>query len=152
MLIKTLLTASLITFNTYYPITIKKNNLKLGKNLVLYNKCLFFNNSCSLPIRDIYPTLYKYDKIYTDDINVSVSNGIQKLLKLNNTTNYKVNCGISNNSVNIELYSQHFRDVNVILTPISDNLSRIFIFYNLPYYKKTLAYYNLRFIVNKIRY
>jgi hypothetical protein len=151
MLLKTLLTASLITFNTYYPITLRKNNLSLGKNIVSYDKCLFYNNSCSLPIREVYPNLYKYDKVLSDDINVSVAYAIEKLKSLNTTTNYKVK-SISNNSVNIELYSQHFNDIQIILTPIQESFSRVFIFYNLPNYKKTLAIYNLRFIVNKIKY
>ena len=151
MLLKTLLTASLITFNTYYPIRKKKNNLGLSKNIVLYNKCLFFNNSCDIPIKDVYPNLYKYDKIYKNDINVSVSYAIEKLKSLNITTNYKINI-VTHNSVNIELYSQHFNDIQIILTPITNSLSRIFIFYNLPNYKKTLAFYHLMFIINKIKY
>jgi hypothetical protein len=158
MLLKTLLTASLITFNTYYPITLKKNSpsgysasLKLNKNIVSYDKCLFYNNSCCLPIKTVYPNLHKYDKVYSDDINVSVAYAIQKLKNLNITTNYKVN-NVTENSVNIELYSQHFTDIQIILTPVQESFSRIFIFYTLPNYKKTLAFYNLRFIVNNIRY
>jgi hypothetical protein len=151
MLIKTLLTASLITFNTYYPISIKKNNLRSSKNIVLYNNCLFYNNSCILPIKEVYPNLYKYDKIHVDDINVSVSYAVEKLKSLNITTNYKVK-SVNYNSVNIELYSQYFNDIQIILTPIETSFSRIFIFYNLPNYKKSLAFYNLRFIINKIKY
>ena len=52
----------------------------------------------------------------------------------------------------IDLNSDHLSDIILILTPLHSVLSRVFIFNNLPNYKKTLLYYNIRFIINKIKY
>ena len=60
MLIKTLITASILSANTFYPLSRlgnSKSNLSLRKNVVLYDRCLFYNNSCILQINEVYPDL-----------------------------------------------------------------------------------------------
>jgi hypothetical protein len=154
MLIKTLITASILSVNTFYPLTRvgnPKSNLSFRRNVVLYDRCLFYNNSCVLPINEIYPDLHTYNNLFIDDINMSVDNAMNKLLYLNNSTNYKVT-KIHSNTVSINLNSNYLRDIILILTPLHSALSRVFIFNNLPNYKKTLLYYNIRFIINKIKY
>jgi len=152
MLIRTLLTATLLTGNTYYPLK-RINDLKssFSSNLVLYDRCLFYNNSCVYPIEEVYPDLKKYNNIFVDEINICINDSIKKLLNLNNTTNYKVSL-LHSNTVCINLNSDYLKDIIVILTPLKHDLTRVFIFNNLPNYKKTLLYYNIRFIINKIRY
>jgi hypothetical protein len=152
MLIRTLLTATLLTGNTYYPLK-KITHLKpsFSNNLILYDRCLFYNNSCVHPIEEVYPDLHKYNNIFVDEINIGINDSIKKLLNLNNTTNYKVSL-LHSNTVRINLNSDYLKDVKVILTPLKHDLTRVFIFNNLPNYKKTLLYYNIRFIINKIRY
>ena len=66
MLIKTLITASILSANTFYPLTRignPKSNLSFRKNVVLYDRCLFYNNSCVLPINEIYPDLQRYNNL-----------------------------------------------------------------------------------------
>jgi len=168
MLIRSLISASLLYSNTYYPlnkitnIDIKSNlityhplkkitNIDIKSNLITYDRCLFFNNSCSYPIKDVYPDLSKFNNLFIDDINIGLDTAMNKLIQLNNTTNYKVS-KIHSNTVIINLNSDSLKDIQLILTPLNTNLSRVFIFNNLPNYKKTLLYYNLRFILNKIIY
>jgi|TARA_B100000497_G_scaffold75028_1_gene84003 hypothetical protein len=171
MLIRSLISASLLYSNTYYPlkkitnIDIKTNlieydrcyslnkiiNIDIKSNLITYDRCLFINNSCSYPIKDIYPDLSKFNNLFIDDINIGLDVAINKLIQLNNTTNYKVS-KIHSNTVDINLNSDSLKDIKLILTPLNSNLCRVFIFNNLPNYKKTLLYYNLRFIINKIIY
>lgn len=149
-----LLTTALLTLNTYYPLEVFKSPLKTIKtseNIVLYNKCLFYNNSCTLPINTIYPDLNTYNNVYCDDFNISVDIIISKLKNLENTTNYKIT-KINCNSFKVNLNSDYFKEIQIIFTPIQDNLTRIFIFNSAPNYKKTLLYYNLKFIINKIVY
>ena len=154
MLIKTLITASLLSANTFYPLTRignPKSNLSFRKNVVLYDRCLFYNNSCILPINEVYPDLQRYNNLFIDDINMGLDNAMNKLLYLNNSTNYKVT-KLHSNTVSINLNSDSLSDITVILTPLHSALSRVFIFNNLPNYKKTLLYYNIRFIINKLKY
>ena len=154
MLIKTLITASLLSANTFYPLTrigSSKNNLSFRRNVVLYDRCLFYNNSCVLPINEVYPDLQRYNNLFIDYINMSLDNAMDKLLYLNNSTNYKVT-KLHSNTVSINLNSDSLSDITVILTPLHCALSRVFIFNNLPNYKKTLLYYNIRFIINKLKY
>ena len=134
MLVKTLLTASILSVNTFYPLAKignPKSNLSFRRNVVLYDRCLFYNNSCPLPISEIYPDLHKYNNLFIDDVNMSVDNAIHKLLYLNNSTNYKVK-KIHSNTVSIDLNSDHLSDIILILTPLHSVLSRVFIFNNLP--------------------
>ena len=168
MLIRSLISISLLYSNTYYPlkkitnISIKSNlntyyplkkfiNIDIKSNLITYDRCLFFNNSCNYPIKDVYPNLSKFNNLFIDDINVGLDTAMNKLIQLNNTTNYNVS-KINTNNVIINLNSDSLKDIQLILTPLNTNLSRVFIFNNLPNYKKTLLYYNLRFIINKIIY
>ena len=154
MLIKTLITASILSVNTFYPLTKignPKSNLSFRRNVVLYDRCLFYNNSCVLPINEIYPDLHKYNNLFIDDINMGLDNAMDKLLNLNNSTNYKV-IKLHNNTVSVNLNSNSLSDIIIILTPLHTALSRVFIFNNLPNYKKTLLYYNIKFIINKLKY
>tara|TARA_Y100000389_G_scaffold88460_1_gene84893 strand:- start:493 stop:957 length:465 start_codon:yes stop_codon:yes gene_type:complete len=154
MLITTLITASILSANTFYPLTRignPKSNLSFRKNVVLYDRCLFYNNSCVLPINEIYPDLQRYNNLFIDDINMGLNNAIDKLLHLNNVTNYKVK-KIHSNTVTVNLNSDYLSDITIILTPLHCALSRVFIFNNLPNYKKTLLYYNIKFIINKLKY
>lgn len=154
MLIKTLITASILSVNTFYPLTRignPKSNLSFKRNVVLYDRCLFYNNSCVLPINEIYPDLHKYNNLFIDDINMGLDNAMDKLLNLNNSTNYKV-IKLHNNTVSVNLNSNSLSDITIILTPLHTVLSRVFIFNNLPNYKKTLLYYNIKFIINKLKY
>lgn len=154
MLIKTLITASILSVNTFYPLTKignPKSNLSFKRNVVLYDRCLFYNNSCVLPINEIYPDLHKYNNLFIDDINMGLDNAMDKLLNLNNSTNYKV-IKLHNNTVSVNLNSNSLSDITIILTPLHTVLSRVFIFNNLPNYKKTLLYYNIKFIINKLKY
>ena len=67
MLVKTLLTASILSVNTFYPLAKignPKSNLSFKRNVVLYDRCLFYNNSCVLPINEIYPDLHKYNNLF----------------------------------------------------------------------------------------
>ncbi|MDB4346992.1 hypothetical protein OAA30_00415 [bacterium] len=150
MLIRSLISASLLYSNTYYPLR-KITNIDIKSNLITYDRCLFFNNSCSYPIKDVYPDLSKFNNLFIDDINIGLDTAMSKLIQLNNTTNYKVS-KIHLNTVNINLNSDSLKDIQLILTPLNSSLCRVFIFNNLPNYKKTLLYYNLRFIINKIIY
>lgn len=154
MLIKTLITASILSANTFYPLArigSSKSNLSLRKNVVLYDRCLFYNNSCVLPINEIYPDLQKYNNLFIDDVNMGLDNAMNKLMYLNNATNYKVT-KLHSNTVSVNLNSDSLSDITIILTPLHTALTRVFIFNNLPNYKKTLLYYNIRFIINKLRY
>ena len=154
MLIKTLITASILSANTFYPLArigSSKSNLSLRKNVVLYDRCLFYNNSCVLPINEVYPDLQRYNNLFIDDINMGLDNAMNKLMYLNNATNYKVT-KLHNNTVSVNLNSNSLSDITIILTPLHSALTRVFIYNNLPNYKKTLLYYNIRFIINKLRY
>ena len=154
MLIKTLITASILSANTFYPLArigSSKSNLSLRKNVVLYDRCLFYNNSCVLPINEIYPDLQKYNNLFIDDVNMGLDNAMNKLMYLNNATNYKVT-KLHSNTVSVNLNSDSLSDITIILTPLHTALTRVFIFNNLPNYKKTLLYYNIRFIINKLKY
>ena len=149
-----LLATILLTLNTYYPLEVFKsplNTVKMSNNIVLYNKCLFYNNSCGLPITKIYPDLHTYNNVYCDDFNCNIDMVISKLKNLENSTNYKV-FKINYNHFIVNLNSDYFKEIQVIFTPIKTNITRIFIFNSAPNYKKTLLYYNLKFIINKIVY
>lgn len=149
-----LLTCSLLS-NTYYPIKLftDKTNLNIFKNqnLILYNKCIFYNNNCNKPIHKVYPGLTKYKNTFNDDFDNNLNSMFNKLVNLNSTTNYKIDV-LNNNTLKVKLNSEIFDDITVIGTPIHENKCRIFLFCNVPNYKKTLLYYNLRFILNKISY
>ena len=82
---------------------------------------------------------------------MGLDNAMDKLLNLNNSTNYKV-IKLHNNTVSVNLNSNSLSDIIIILTPLHTALSRVFIFNNLPNYKKTLLYYNIKFIINKLKY
>ena len=154
MLIKTLITASILSANTFYPFSRlgnSKSNLSLRKNVVLYDRCLFYNNSCILPINEVYPDLQRYNNLFIDDVNMGLDNAMNKLMYLNNATNYKVT-KLHSNTVSVNLNSDSLSDITIILTPLHTALTRVFIFNNLPNYKKTLLYYNIRFIINKLKY
>ena len=149
-----LLATTLLTLNTYYPLEVFKSPLKtvkMSNNIVLYNKCLFYNNSCSLPINQIYQDIHKHNNVYCDDFDININTVISKLKNLENTTNYKIT-EINYNHYKVNLNSDYFKELQVIFTPIKDNVTRIFIFNSAPNYKKTLLYYNLKFMLNRIVY
>ena len=148
------LATTLLTLHTYYPLEVFKSPLKTVKtseNIVLYNKCLFYNNNCTLPINKIYPDLHTYNNVYCDDFDINIDVITSKLKNLENSTNYKIT-EINYNYFKVNLNSDYFKEIEVIFTPIKDNITRIFIFNSAPNYKKTLLYYNLKFIINKIVY
>ena len=153
-MINQFLATTLLALNTYYPLEVFKSPLatsETSENIVLYNKCLFYNNSCKLPINKIYPDLHTYNNVYCDDFDCNIDTVISKLKNLENSTNYKV-IKINYNHFTVNLNSNYFKEIQVIFTPIKPNITRIFIFNSAPNYKKTLLYYNLKFIINKIVY
>jgi len=144
MLVNTIVYLNLLALNTYYPINKINNssNIVLGNKIIQYNKCIFYNNSCTYPINDIYNNLNKYNNIYEDDFDIPLSNVIAKIQELD------YNSISSENKMVID--ANKLGEIFLIGTPISKNRCRLFIFNNIPEYKKTTLYIKLKLMVNKI--
>jgi len=144
MLINSIIYFNVLTLNTYYPIN-KVNNfskLILGNKIIEYNNCVFYNNKCGYKITDIYQILNKYNNIFEDEFNMSLSKAIEKIGEL------EYHSIISENKIMIDI--KNIGEVFIIGTPIKDNRCRLFIFNNIPVYKKTTLYIKLKLFVNKI--
>ena len=144
MLINSIVYFNLLTLNTYYPLNKVNSNSKviLGNKIIEYNNCVFYNNKCGHPIKDLYQTLNKYNNIFEDEFNIPLSEAIEKI---SNLEYYSI---ISDNEIMIDI--KDIGEVFIIGTPITENRCRLFIFNNIPAYKKTTLYIKLKLIINKI--
>jgi len=144
MLINSIVYFNLLTLNTYYPINKVNSNSKvmLGNKIIEYNNCVFYNNKCGHPIKDLYQTLNKYNNIFEDEFNIPLADAIEKISKLEY---YSV---LSENEIMIDI--KNIGEVFIIGTSITENRCRLFIFNNIPVYKKTTLYIKLKLIINKI--
>jgi len=144
MLINSIVYFNLLTLNTYYPLNKVNSNSKviLGNKIIEYNNCVFYNNKCGHPIKDLYQTLNKYNNIFEDEFNIPLSEAIEKI---SNLEYYSI---ISDNEIMIDI--KDIGEVFIIGTPITENRCRLFIFNNIPVYKKTTLYIKLKLIINKI--
>jgi len=144
MLINSIVYFNLLTLNTYYPINKVNSNSKFikGNKIIEYNNCVFYNNKCGHPIKDLYQILNKYNNIFQDEFNISLKEAIEKISELEY---YSI---ISENEIMVDI--KNIGEVFIIGTPIGENRCRLFIFNNLPVYKKTTLYIKLKLMRNKI--
>jgi len=144
MLINSIVYFNLLTLNTYYPINKVNSNSKFikGNKIIEYNNCVFYNNKCGHPIKDLYQILNKYNNIFQDEFNISLKEAIEKISELDY---YSI---LSENEIMVDI--KNIGEVFIIGTPIGENRCRLFIFNNLPVYKKTTLYIKLKLMMNKI--
>jgi hypothetical protein len=144
MLINSIVYFNLLTLNTYYLLNKVNSNSKLtlGNKIIQYNNCVFYNNKCAYDINNVFPDLNKYNNIYEDEFNISLSKVIEKIQEL------KYYVISTENKIMIDMGK--LGKVFMIGTPIGENRCRLFIFNNMPEYKKIMLYVNLKLMIYKI--
>lgn len=124
MLIRTLITASLL-YNTYYPVNIA--NTRIGVNrgsLIQYANCEWYNNKCINNIETQFPNLNKYNHITINEINLNANLLFRQLVKCN-LTYY-----VSKNKHHLIAYDNLNDRYEIVSTPLTHNRTRLFIFSN----------------------
>jgi hypothetical protein len=131
---------SLLTYNTFYPIKLI-DGINKKEKLIEHDRCLYYNNSCTYKIQDVN-NLDKYKNLFIDDFDIPLSSAMLKIQRLGF---YTIR---SENKIMVE--QNNFGEILIVGTPLEKNKCRLFIYNNIPNYKSTLFYINLKIVINNI--